>query len=528
MLWLKSLLHNIRFYILTSSILFSVLVYFYIIISIPLEQLQIIRLTQIYALTSLVYLYLALLAGPFCYTFRAFPFRGQYLKARRAIGVSAFYFSLLHACFAFFGQLGGFEGLGFLSRKYMLAIGLSFTALIILFLMAATSFDFMVAKLSFPRWKMLHRLVYIAGVFILIHAVMLGTNYQKLYEFIPQLTFTAVAFLLFLEILRIDAFFKKKFPNFAQSSIATIPLYALLFIGIIFFLLPFPETTGISFGIHAQHIQIAKEAQQGIIPGSSAPGNLKIPGLQGDRTKRYSVDFSVPENIQPNTDTTLSFKVYDASSGNQVFLFNKVYSKLVHLIIVDSALTYFNHIHPDFKDGVFTITTQFPKNSQYHLYADFQPFGAIEQRIATTLNAGSVEEPEASTIMPDTQLTKAFGNYEVTLQYPKPLKSDQISIGQQLLGFTIKDAMTKRPITTLKPYLEAFGHMVMINQKTYDYIHVHPNDLRVPLPDENGGPTVEFMPLGLYGPIKPGVYRIFAQFNPDNELFTTDFTVEIE
>jgi hypothetical protein len=68
----------------------------------------------------------------------------------------------------------------------------------------------------------------------------------------------------------------------------------------------------------------------------------------------------------------------------------------------------------------------------------------------------------------------------------------------------------------------------MINAKTYDYLHVHPINLTVPKPNENGGPTVTFLPLGLYGPIKPGIYRVFAQFNPDNKLFTANFTVKVE
>jgi hypothetical protein len=108
------------------------------------------------------------------------------------------------------------------------------------------------------------------------------------------------------------------------------------------------------------------------------------------------------------------------------------------------------------------------------------------------------------------------------------LISQEISIGQQLLGFTFKNAKTKQPITTLKPYLDAFGHLVMINEKTFDYIHVHPNILAVPSPDQNAGPTIEFLPLGIYGPIKPGIYRVFAQFNPNGQLMVADYTIEIK
>ncbi len=514
---MNKLFSNIRFYVLLFSLAFSFFVYLYIAISIPTPQLQIIRLTQIYSLTSLAFLYLALLAGPFCFIFKELPFCGQYLKARRAIGVSAFYFALLHSSFAFFGQLGGLHGLGFLSNKYLLAITLSFTALVILGLMAATSFDFMIAKLTFLKWKLLHQFIYLAGILVLIHAVMLGTHFEKLYEFIPQIIFTAVAFLLFLEIMRLDNFFKKKYPSLAQSSILSIPLYTLLSLGAIYFLFPVSGNSGLSFGIHAQHVQLARDAQQGTSVG-----------LQGDRAKRFTVSINHPPTVIPGRDTPLSFEVYDASSGNKVDLFSRLNDKIVHLIIVDSELKYFTHIHPDQDSNEFKISTKFPHPGRYHLYLDFQPSGAIEQQIAFVLDVGKVESPAISNLLPDTKLTKVFEDYEVTLDYPKPLRASKLSLGEQVLTYTVSDAKTKQPITTLKPYLSAFGHAVMINQETFDYLHVHPNDSKAPYPDQNGGPKVEFMPLGLYGPIKPGIYRVFAQFNPDDHLFTTDFTIKID
>lgn len=525
---IKTLTQNIRFYILLSTVILSLSIYLWAKINFQIEQFQIIRLTQIYSLLAILYLYIALLAEPFCYTFKSFQYKDLYLDARKAIVASVFYFAFLHTCLAFFGQLGGFDGLGFLGNRYLIPIILSFTALIILLLISITSLDFIGKKFTPTIRRIFHDLVYIAGILILIHAMMLGTHFSDLVDFIPQLVFVGLGFLLFLESLRIDSWVKERFNMTSQFGYGTVIVLGIILTGLLYFFLPIPGGNGITFGIHSQHIQLAKEAQQGTTGAGDNPALAKIPGLQGDRTKRFSVDFEIPTDIQANTDTTLSFKAVDASSGDQIFLFNKVYGKIVHLIIVDSELKYFSHIHPEFKDGQFTITTQFPKDGQYHLYTDFQPFGAIEQRIATTLNVGNFEKTKLSTDKPDSKLTKTFGDYEITLKYPKPLISDQISIGKQILGFTLKDAKTKENITNLKPYLDAFGHMVMINQKTFDYIHVHPNDLRVPKPDQNGGPTVEFMPLGLYGPIKPGVYKVFAQFNPNNNLMVSDFTVKIE
>ncbi len=251
------------------------------------------------------------------------------------------------------------------------------------------------------------------------------------------------------------------------------------------------------------------------------------PALQGDRTRRFTVSFTPPATaVQPNQDTQLSFKVYDASSGNPVSIFSRVYEKVMHLIVVDNELQNFSHIHPEQTIDGFTITTKFPHPGRYHLYLDFQPTGAIEQQFGFTVNVGTVDQPAVASQNPDTNLTKTFGAYQVTLETPQ-LKASEMSLGNQPLKFTIKDAQGQ-PVTTLKPYLASFGHLVMIDTSTYDYLHVHPSNLVAPQPDANGGPTVEFLPIGIYGPFKPGVYKIFAQFNPNGQLFTSDFTVKVE
>src|SRR5262249_53184866 len=148
------------------------------------------------------------------------------------------------------------------------------------------------------------------------------------------------------------------------------------------------DKDSLSFDVHAEHIRLAKLAQQQATNPQFA--NLNLPSLKGDRTRRFTVSFSAPDTINPNEDTTLSFKVNDASSGNETKLFQKVYSKFAHLVIVDSSLSYFSHIHPDVDGNNFTITTQFPKDGIYHLYINFQPFGAIEQQFAFTVNVGNV------------------------------------------------------------------------------------------------------------------------------------------
>ena len=210
------LFKNVRFYILLFSIFLSIFLYFYYQINPDPNYPLIHNLMHNYALIAASYLYIALLIGPFCYNFKT-PYNSKLIKARRAVGVSAFYFAFLHYLIGFYGYLGGFSKLFTLEPKYLLAISLSYTALLILFLMASTSFDFMIKKMTFIRWKLLHRLVYAAGIFVLIHALLIGEHFQN-----PNpISITAtvlIGFLIYLEGKRIIANLKSISSKNGKSS----------------------------------------------------------------------------------------------------------------------------------------------------------------------------------------------------------------------------------------------------------------------------------------------------------------------
>jgi len=516
------LVKNIRKIVLGFSFLLAILIYYLVKTKVPSESLQITRLAQAYALTSVTYLYFALLASPLYSLLPNLPFKALYFTARRAIGVSAFFFSATHAAIADFGLLGGPLNFFALPNKYQLAIVFSGTALFILTLMASTSFDSMQKRLG-RNWKKLHRFVYLAAAAILIHALMLGSHFIDLSSTIPKIFFIALSVLLVLEAIRFDKYLIKTF-NLTWSYGISLPV-VVGFLGFAGSYLKPPTDGSTSLGIHSAHVQLAREAQQSNTDTLSQFSN--IPGLDGDRTKRYTVSFFPPQNPQAGETVKLRFRIYDASNGAVVTFFNQPYEEIFHLIIVNDKLDYFNHIHPRQVSDGFEITTKFPKNAFYHLYADFQPRGAIEQQIAFTLNIGGVNASKA-TQKPDENLTQTFGGYKVSLSTSVPPQASEMSLGKQTISFTIRNSKTDEPITNLKPYLATYGHLVMINQETYDYLHVHPYNLQKPTADSSFGPRVDFLPLGIYGPIKPGVYRAFGQFNHDGRVFVTDFTLRVE
>lgn len=202
--WLVNLRKSI--YVLTGII--AVVIFLYIHLTVTSSRLEIIRLTQWYALYSTFLLYIALIASPLYSAFPKLPSRVWHINARKAIGNSAFVFALLHGTIAFFFQLGGFAGLFFLTDKYLTAITLSFSALVILCFMFITSFAFFITRLGI-YWKPLHRLVYLACLFILLHALMLGTHFADLSGLIPKIFIYAITILLLLEALRFDKYLNK-------------------------------------------------------------------------------------------------------------------------------------------------------------------------------------------------------------------------------------------------------------------------------------------------------------------------------
>lgn len=125
-------------------------------------------------------LHIILCIGPLCrLNSRFLPL----LYNRRHLGVSMFMIALIHGIFNLvqFHSLGNVDPLvslftsntqfGSLARFPFQSLG--FFALIILFLMAATSHDFWLKNLTPPVWKTLHMSVYAAYAMLVMH-VMLG------------------------------------------------------------------------------------------------------------------------------------------------------------------------------------------------------------------------------------------------------------------------------------------------------------------------------------------------------------------
>lgn len=208
--WQLRLLQNSRFWILASSVTLSVNIVGFVQLLVPAGSLQTIRIEQIFGFVALALLYVALIISPLTKVFPLLPGSAAITHARRAIGVSAFYYALLHTYITFFDQLGGFSGIRYLNRTYSISLLSGAAALAILFVMTATSLDWAVERMEFIRWKLLHRLVYAASLALLLHIMLIGPHYSGAPTFLAVLTYAAVAVLIGLEMLRLRKNHKKR------------------------------------------------------------------------------------------------------------------------------------------------------------------------------------------------------------------------------------------------------------------------------------------------------------------------------
>ncbi len=146
-------------------------------------ETSIIRTT---AITAFLLLHIILMIGPLCRLDQRFL---PLLYNRRHLGVSMFFLALIHGLFCIIQ----FHSLGDVSPLVSLFTSngdydsfsdfpfqvLGFLALIILFIMAATSHDFWLKNLGPHMWKFLHMMVYFAYILIIVHILTGALQYES-------------------------------------------------------------------------------------------------------------------------------------------------------------------------------------------------------------------------------------------------------------------------------------------------------------------------------------------------------------
>lgn len=206
----------------------------------------------------------------------------------------------------------------------------------------------------------------------------------------------------------------------------------------------------------------------------------------------------------PAAEGEFAFRII-GPGGRAVTAFDTRHDRRMHLIVVRRDLSGFRHVHPAMDaDGTWRIAAPTSGPGTYRAFADFTPTGAGPLTLGIDL---AVPGDTAPRPLPAPARTASADGYTVALSgRPAPGRGSRLT-------FTV--SRDGRPVTDLRPYLGAYGHLVALRAGDLAYLHVHPEDAARP------GPAIAFdaeVPSA-------GTYRLYLDFQHGGRVHTAEFTV---
>ncbi|WP_207515799.1 heavy metal-binding domain-containing protein [Longitalea luteola] len=256
----------------------------------------------------------------------------------------------------------------------------------------------------------------------------------------------------------------------------------------------------------------------------ACPMHPEVTGKKGDKCPTCGMDLepvkkddaarsevtiaSTPQVIEAGQPVTLKLSI--TQNGEKVTL-DIAHEMKVHLLLVNEELTWFHHIHPQEQpDGSYVVTETFPGGGKYWLFTDYKPAGGSQN-----VNKQAIEvkgAPFSNAAAASTRFVSTVDGYTVSLQNGNDFKTNRT----QALQFTIEKNGSRLAARDIENYLGASAHIVMIGKADKDLLHIHP---------------VASKSYPIYAEThvdKPGIYRMWVQFQVAGKVRTADFTVDVQ
>lgn len=247
--------------------------------------------------------------------------------------------------------------------------------------------------------------------------------------------------------------------------------------------------------------------------GEGVSGDHAHDAGHGAKVAGTRIDLQNATNLKPG-EVILAFKLYGADAHE--FGPNELkvaHEKRMHVILLRDDVTGFQHVHPEYKDGRWTVQTTIANQGLYQMYVDIEPIeeSPVTLRVPLTIG-GSTQQPQFPSV--STNMSATVAGTQATLQLASPLKTKEHT------NLTFVLTQNGKPVTQIDPYLGAFGHVVVLRHSDADdYLHGHPITETKPT-DGNVVFESEF-------PVK-GRYTIFAQFSINGQVKTFPITVSVD
>ncbi len=193
------------------------------------------EVTQAFGILATLYLYLALLPSPLYQAFPHLPGLRPAQRAKKALGISSFFFACIHSWDGFFTAFGGFAMLPYWGMSEIWSLEFGLAALIILAALTITSIK-RIKRAMGPSWKPLHRFVYLAGILTYIHIVTITIHSLHTYVWLA-VAYLPTIFLLGLQTLRFDRWIARQHPELkGRVMITAFPALSIVVLWSFFFI----------------------------------------------------------------------------------------------------------------------------------------------------------------------------------------------------------------------------------------------------------------------------------------------------
>ena len=264
----------------------------------------------------------------------------------------------------------------------------------------------------------------------------------------------------------------------------------------------------------------------------------------GQRT--YALTLDPPRHAAAGQPVELVFSIHEAPTGQLVRDFETIHEKLLHLILVSADFGWFEHQHPALgADGRFRLAWTFPRSGRYYIFLDFTPTDGDNQILRATLDIGGSGKPLPlqPLLKVDTSAVKTVGGTRVTLLcQPQMLRANH----QITLTYDLTDSLG-HPRTDFQPILGVMGHLIALREDGRTMVHTHA--LHGVQSGSYGAAMLAMMQTGQpesvpitaemvteHGPrfsfkltlAQPGRYKLWAEFQRNNQWLTVPFTLDIQ
>jgi len=213
----------------------------------------------------------------------------------------------------------------------------------------------------------------------------------------------------------------------------------------------------------------------------------------------------------------LAFRISTAD-GAPLTRYVESHDRELHLIVVRSDGTRFRHVHPTLTpDGTWSLPWTWRAAGTYRVFADFVPADVPDAPDVTVSRTVEVAGPYTpNPPVPGSgavATTASVDGFDVRLD-----GGLQAGLDARL---TVTVGREGKPVTTLQPYLGAFGHLVVLREGDLAYLHVHPMGDE-PAPGQVSGPEIAFMSRAP----TPGRYLLYLDFQVDDQVHTATFVLD--